>query len=61
LYDLQNDPNEMHNLIRKPEHQETIKALNHSLFKWLEKTKGLSMPLRKDEGRRIDHRFKGTY
>jgi arylsulfatase A-like enzyme len=61
FYDLQNDPNEMNNLIRKPEHQETIQALNHSLFKWLEKTKGMSMPLRKDEGTRIDHKFKETY
>ncbi|HEX5169045.1 MAG TPA: sulfatase [Cyclobacteriaceae bacterium] len=61
FYDLQNDPNEMHNLIRKPEHQEKIKVLNHSLFKWLEETNGMNMPLREDEGTRSDHKFKGTY
>lgn len=61
FFDLQNDPNEMHNLIRSPEHQETIKALNQSLFKWLERTNGMNMPLRRDEGERSDHKFKGTY
>ncbi len=61
LYDLENDPNEMHNLIRSKEHQGIAKRLNHSLFKWLERTKGMNMPLREDEGMRNDHKFRGTY
>jgi arylsulfatase A-like enzyme len=61
FFDLQNDPHEMRNLIRSPEHQEMIQAMNHSLFKWLERTKGMTMPLRTDEGKRSDHRFRGTY
>lgn len=61
LYDLQNDPLEMNNLIRSAEHQKTARALDHALFKWLETTNGMSMPLRKDEGTRNDHKYKGTY
>jgi hypothetical protein len=61
LYDLENDPDEMHNLIRSKDHQGIAQRMNHSLFKWLERTKGMSMPLREDEGTRGDHKFKGTY
>lgn len=61
LYDLQEDPNEMRNLIRSPEHQEIAKKLDASLFRWLERTNGMSMPLRKDEGMRFDHKYRGTY
>lgn len=61
LYDLENDPNEMHNLIRSKDHQEIAEQMNHSLFKWLERTRGMSMPLREDEGTRGDHKFHGTY
>jgi arylsulfatase A-like enzyme len=61
LYDLKNDPMELNNLIRNPDYSETAKALNEALFKWLERTNGMSMPLRKDQGTRIDHKYKGTY
>jgi len=61
LYDLQEDPNEMHNLIRSREHQEIAKNLDAALFRWLERTNGMSMPLRKDEGTKGDHRYRGTY
>jgi hypothetical protein len=52
---------ELNNLIRNPDYSETAKALNEALFKWLERTNGMSMPLRKDQGTRIDHKYKGTY
>ena len=61
LYDLQSDPDEMNNLIRSPKHQEIAKKLDQSLFRWLQQTNGMSMPLRKDEGTRFDHKYKGTY
>jgi N-acetylglucosamine-6-sulfatase len=61
LYDLKADPDEMHNLIRSPQHQQVARNLDHALFRWLERTNGMSMPLRKDEGTRGDYKFKGTY
>lgn len=61
LFDLQEDPNEMRNLIRSPEHQEIARDLNAALFRWLERTNGMSMPLRRDEGTRFDYRYRGTY
>lgn len=52
LYDLKNDPEEMNNLIDSPEHQELIKQLNSRMFEWLEKTEGMLIPLRRDQGSR---------
>lgn len=50
LYDLKEDPEEMHNLIDSPEHQKLIKQLNNRMFDWLEKTDGMLIPLRRDAG-----------
>lgn len=61
LYDVKADPNEMHNLIRSRHHQEVARALDEALFRWLERTNGMSMPLRRDEGKRGDHKYRGTY
>jgi len=49
FYDLQNDPEEMHNLIVSPEHEELIKEYNERLFTMLESTGGMLIPLRRDE------------
>jgi arylsulfatase A-like enzyme len=48
LYDLQNDPNEMNNLIKSPEHQTLVKELNGRMYKWLENTNGMAIPLTRD-------------
>jgi N-acetylglucosamine-6-sulfatase len=56
LYDLQEDPEEMHNLIGDPAHQERIEELNVRLFDWLESTGGMLIPLRRDKGFRADQR-----
>jgi N-acetylglucosamine-6-sulfatase len=56
LYDLKEDPEEMHNLIDSPEHQKLIKQLNDRVFEWLEKTDGMLIPLRRDSGGRQDKR-----
>ena len=56
LYDLKNDPEEMHNLIDSPEHQELVKQLNDRMFEWLEKTDGMLIPLRRDTGGRAVER-----
>lgn len=49
FYDLQNDPDEMHNLIDSPQHRELIKKYNTWLFDILESTGGMHIPLRRDE------------
>ncbi len=56
LYDLQNDPYEMHNLINDPKYQDLIKQLNKRVFDWLEQTGGMCIPLRRDRGVRRDKR-----
>lgn len=53
FYDLQEDPNEMHNLIASPEHQELIKELAGEIYDWLESTGGMQIPLK----RTIKHRY----
>ncbi|GJM31582.1 MAG: acetylglucosamine-6-sulfatase [Saprospiraceae bacterium] len=61
LYDLQADPEEMNNLIRSEAHTEVAKQLNQALFQWLEKTNGEFMPLKIDQGKRFDYKYRGTY
>lgn len=61
LYDIENDPQEMNNLIRNDNYKEVAKSLRKALFDWLDKTEGESMPLKPDHGRRFDHRYRGTY
>jgi N-acetylglucosamine-6-sulfatase len=47
LYDIEKDPNEMYNLIEKPEYQNITKDLAGQLFDWLEQTKGMQMPVKR--------------
>lgn len=61
MYDLQNDPMEANNLIRSPEHQEIIENLNEEIFNWLEATDGMQIPLKRDHGKKFDHKYRGTY
>ena len=61
LYDIENDPNEMNNLIRDPEYKEIAIGLRNAIFDWLAKTDGESMPLKPDHGRRFDHIYRDTY
>ncbi len=50
FYDIENDPDEMHNLIENPQYKELIEQFNTELFDWLEETNGLQIPLRRDQG-----------
>lgn len=61
LYDMQKDPWEMNNLIRDTTLRQTGIALRRELFKWLEETNGLQIPLKMPVGRRIDNLYRGTY
>lgn len=62
LYDLENDPNEMNNLIAKPEHQEMVKGLLEDLYDWLEDTNGMNIPIKRTIKHRIgDHRNAEIY
>lgn len=56
LYDLQNDPDEMHNLIASSDHQDLIMDLKNRVFEWLEQTNGMLIPLRRDAWYRFDKR-----
>ena len=46
LYDLQNDPLESRNLINEPEHRETVNTMREQLFKTMEETGGMQIPLK---------------
>lgn len=47
LYDIENDPNEMYNLIEKPEYQDLVKNMVTELYDWLEQSKGMQVPLKR--------------
>ena len=61
LYDLQEDPEEMNNLIRSEAHSGIARRLNEQLFEWLGRTDGECIPLKPDHGKRFDYRYRGTY
>jgi N-acetylglucosamine-6-sulfatase len=50
LYDLQNDPQEMQNLIYDPQHVQIANRMRNQLFAALEKTQGMQIPLFPDRG-----------
>jgi N-acetylglucosamine-6-sulfatase len=53
LYDLEQDPDEMFNLIEAPEHQARIQQMAEQLYDWLEGTGGMQIPLK----RTVKHRW----
>ena len=61
LYDLQNDPYEMNNLIRDTTMRRTGLILKNELFKWLKETNGLQIPLKRPIDTRIDNKYMNTY
>lgn len=61
LYDLEADPYEMNNLIGDAAYQSIAAELNRSLWSWLENTDGMSIPLKRINGKRKDHLFHGTW
>ncbi|MCF7669293.1 MAG: sulfatase [Verrucomicrobia bacterium] len=56
LYDIINDPNEMHNLIRNADYEEIARKMNRRLFEILEETGGMKIPLRPDRGGQANKR-----
>jgi N-acetylglucosamine-6-sulfatase len=50
LYDLENDPSEMNNLIFSADHQPVATRMRSELFAMLEKTGGMHIPLFPDRG-----------
>jgi arylsulfatase A-like enzyme len=62
LYDLENDPHEMYNLIADPTKQDTIKIMVNALNAWLENTDGMQIPLKSIARPRFgDYKHKGEY
>ncbi|WP_145172139.1 sulfatase family protein [Rubripirellula lacrimiformis] len=50
LYDLENDPGEMRNLVDAPEHAERVQELNDQLWEMIQSSQGDEMPLLEDRG-----------
>lgn len=50
LYDLENDPQEMHNLVASPEQAERVGRMNKKLWKMLAESQGMDVPLLEDRG-----------
>jgi len=46
FYDLQEDPNERHNLIDVPAYQDEIRQMRNQLWQRLQATGGMQIPLR---------------
>ena len=61
LFDLQNDPYEMNNLIRDTAYRKIGLQLKDELFKWLKETNGLQIPLKRTIDNRGDHLYRGTF
>jgi N-acetylglucosamine-6-sulfatase len=61
LYDLEQDPEEVNNLIKEPSKQVLAQNLRKELFDWIENTKGNKIPLKRPQGERIDHKYKGIF
>lgn len=61
LFDIQKDPYEVNNLIRSPQHQEIAKQLNKELWDWCEQSNGMQIPLKRIDGVKNDHLYKGTW
>jgi N-acetylglucosamine-6-sulfatase len=56
LYDLQEDPHELRNLINSVDHQKIIAGLKQQLFSELEGKGGMYIPLFPDSGPQMNHR-----
>jgi N-acetylglucosamine-6-sulfatase len=62
LYDLQEDPHEMNNLIASPDHQVLIEQLTADIYDWLESSGGMQIPLKRTIKKRFgDHRNQELY
>lgn len=59
LYDLQQDPREMNNLIASADHQPVAREMNRKLFAILDQTQGLYLPLYPDRGAQQNRRHGG--
>ncbi len=61
LFDLQEDPYEMNNLINDTAHRKIGLQLKSELFNWLETTNGLQIPLKRTINSRFDNLYRGSY
>jgi N-acetylglucosamine-6-sulfatase len=56
LYDLKEDPHEARNLIDSPDHRDIARDLRQRLFRVLEATGGMSIPMSPDQGAQQNER-----
>jgi N-acetylglucosamine-6-sulfatase len=57
LYDLQNDPQEITNLINSPQHQSFVKEMKAQMFALLQETGGMQIPLFDDRDAQMNRRL----
>jgi N-acetylglucosamine-6-sulfatase len=56
LYDLQNDPHEIINLLREPQYLPVAKAMKEQMFEMLKETQGMAIPMLEDRGGQSNQR-----
>jgi N-acetylglucosamine-6-sulfatase len=61
FYDLAQDPLEVNNLIKSPEHQPIIRQLQQEMWTWLEKSQGMQIPIKRIELKRRDNLHPNTW
>ncbi len=61
FYDLKNDPDEMQNLIADPKYSSMTKDFSSEIFNWLESTRGMQIPLKRNDYPKIDHKYSGQH
>ena len=61
LYDLENDPDEMHNLIADPKYRAMTKDFSTQIYDWLGSTNGMQIPLKRNDYPKIDHKYPEQY
>ncbi len=57
LYDLQNDPKEIVNLIRDEQHQQVVQEMKSQMFALLKETGGMNIPLFEDRDAQMNRRL----
>ena len=57
LYDLENDPQEIVNLVGDPQHQKVAKELKQQMFQMLQETAGMTIPLFEDRDAQSNRRL----
>jgi arylsulfatase A-like enzyme len=56
-----NEGDQMQNLIADPQYRALTRDLSAQVFGWLENTRGMQIPLKRNVYPKIDHKYKGQF